>query len=266
MRARSNSAAKAPAWRRSSATCTSGSTTSSAAREHYDRSLEIREEIARQNPSHNQAQRDLALSYNKLGTFHLLQREDPAAARVFYEKALAEYEHRLEAEPENVVAMEDLASTNYFVATAALRVGDRKAAALHYKACLTIREGMPGDAKAKPHNIDLMLARAHCGQHQNRVKDRGGADLGAPTQRSDLFLCRLRFLPLRGALAEEPAAPEAKALARRYTERAFKSLHWPSGPAGKTSFNVQTDPDLDAIRSAAGFEAVVNEYKQAASK
>ena len=100
----------------------------SAGRDHYDRALKIREEIARQNPSHNQAQRDLLLSYKKIGTFHLLQLKDPAAARVFYEKALAGFERRLKAEPESVVAKEDLAVTHYYVATAALRAGDRKAA------------------------------------------------------------------------------------------------------------------------------------------
>ncbi len=64
----------------------------SAAGEHFDRSLEIREEIVEENPGNNQAERDLVLSSNKLGTFHLLQRKDPAAARKFYEKALAEFE------------------------------------------------------------------------------------------------------------------------------------------------------------------------------
>ncbi len=56
--------------------------------------------------------------------------------------------------------MEDVALTHYYLATAVLRLGDRTGAAHHYKACLKIREGMPGDAKAKLQNIDLMLARA----------------------------------------------------------------------------------------------------------
>ncbi len=265
----------------------------SAAREHYNRSLEIREQIVRQNPSHNQAQRDLLLSYNKLGTFHLLHGKDASAARAFFEKALAEFERRLEAEPENIVAMEDLAATHYFVATAAFRMGDRKAAALHYKACLTIREGMPGDAKAKLQNIDLMLARARCGQHQEAAKIAEKLISAPPLDARVYFFAACGFslcagavaeehsssqakaLALyaacgfslcAGALVEEHSSSQAKALAGSYTESAFKSLRLALGAGWNNLVNVQTDPDLDAVRSAPGFEAVVAEYKKAAGK
>ncbi len=129
-------------------------------RRHYDRALEIREEILRQNPGHNLAQRDLLLSYKKIGTFCLLQGNDPAAARGMYEKALEEFEQRRDVEPDSVVAKQDLALTHYYVATAALRTVDRKAAAEHYKACLEIRESLAGDPEAKLDVIDLMIARA----------------------------------------------------------------------------------------------------------
>ncbi len=67
-------------------------------------------------------------------------------------------------------------------------------------------------------------------------------------------------------MAQEPAPPEAKALARGYTENAFKSLRLAFGAGWKNLVDVQTDPDLDAIRSAPGFEAVVAEYRKAAAK
>jgi len=238
----------------------------SAGREHYDRALKIREEIFRQNPDHYQAQRDLALSYNKIGTFYLLQLKDPAAARVFYEEALAEYERRIRAEPESVVAREDLALTNYYVATAALRTGDRKAAALHYKACLTIREAMAGDPKAKLGIIDLMLARARCGQHQAASKTAEELIAAPPLDARVYFHAACGFSLCAGAVAEEPASPEAKALARRYTESAFRSLRLALGAGWKSLVDVQTDPDLDAVRDAPGFEAVVAEYRKAAGK
>lgn len=130
-----------------------------AGRDHYDRALRLREENARENPDHNQAQRDLLLSYKMIGTFRLLQGKDPAGARTLYEKALAEFDRRLRVEPESVVAKGDLALTHYYVATAALRAGDRKGAAEHYQACLAIREGLAGDPKAKLNIIDLMIAR-----------------------------------------------------------------------------------------------------------
>jgi tetratricopeptide (TPR) repeat protein len=238
----------------------------SAAREHYDRSLEIREEIARQNPGHNHVERDLLLSYNKLGTFHLLQRKDPAAARALFERALAEFERRLLAEPKNIVAMEDLAATRYYVATALLRVGDRKAAAHHYKACLTIREGMPGDAKAKLYNIDLMLARARCGSHQEAAKIAQNLISAPPLDARVYFFAACGFSLSAGAVAEEPPSPEAKALARRYTENALKSLRLALSAGWKNLVDVQTDPDLDAVRNAPEFAAVVAEYRESGGK
>ena len=122
----------------------------------------------------------MLLSYKKLGTFYLLQLKDPVGARVLYEKALAELERRLRAEPESVVARDDLAVTHYYVATAALRAGDREAAGNHYQACLNLREALAGDPKAKLSNIDLMIARARCGSVSSTAFCSGASSGPAP--------------------------------------------------------------------------------------
>jgi len=238
----------------------------SAGREHYDRALKFRQEIFRENPNHNQVQRDLALSYNKIGAFYLIQLKDPAAARGFYERALAEYERRVRAEPDSVVARDDLGTTNYYVATATLRAGDRKAAALHYKACLTIREALAGDPKVKTNITDLMLARARCGQHQVASKTAEELIAAPPLNARVYFFAACGFALCVGAVAEEPPSPEAKALARRYIESAYKSLRLALGAGWKSLVDVETDPDLDAIRTDPGFEAVVAEFRKAAGK
>ncbi len=67
-------------------------------------------------------------------------------------------------------------------------------------------------------------------------------------------------------MAQEPASPETKALARSYTESAFKSLRLALGAGWKNVVDVETDPDLDAIREAPGFEAIVAEFRKAAGK
>jgi tetratricopeptide (TPR) repeat protein len=237
-----------------------------AGRDHYDRSLKFREEILAQNPNHNQAQRDLLLSYKKIGTFHLLQRNDAGAARVYYEKALAEFERRARDEPENVLAKEDLAMTHYYVATAALRTGDRRAASDHYHACLAIREGLAGNPKAKLSVIDLMIARARCGQHQIASKTAQELITKPPLDARVYFQAACGFSLCAGAVAAGPASHEATALAGRYTESALKSLRLALGAGWKNLVDVQTDPDLDAVRDAPGFEAVVAEYRKAAGE
>jgi eukaryotic-like serine/threonine-protein kinase len=237
-----------------------------AGRDHYDRALTIREETSRENPGDYQAQRDLLLSYKKIGTFYLLQLKDPAAARVLYEKALAEFESRLQAEPDNVVAQEDVAVTQYYVATAALRAGDSNAAALHYKACLAIREGLAGNPKAKLNVIDLMIARARCGQHQIASQTAEEIIRNPPLDARVYFQAACGFSLCAGAVAAGAASPEAKALAERYTGGAFKSLRLALGAGWKNLVEVETDPDLDAIREAPGFAAVVAEYRKAVGK
>jgi tetratricopeptide (TPR) repeat protein/tRNA A-37 threonylcarbamoyl transferase component Bud32 len=237
-----------------------------AGREHYDRAMAIREAIVREHPGNYPAERDRLLSYNKLGTFYLLQLKNPAGARVYYEKALAGFESQLGAEPESLLAKEDLAITHYYVATAALRAGDRKPAALHYKACLDIREKLAGDPKAKLSIIDLMIARARCGQHQLASKTAEEIISSPPLDARVCFQAACGFSLCAGAVAEDPASPEAKALARSYSESALKALRLALGAGWKNLVDVQTDPDLDAVRDAPGFEAVVAEYRKAAGK
>ena len=111
------------------------------------------------------------------------------------------------------MAQEQLAVTHYYVATAALRTGDREAAALHYKACLAIREGLAGDPKAKLSVIDLMIARARCGQHEVASKTAEELITSPPLDARVYFQAACGFSLCAGAVAEAPATPETKALA-----------------------------------------------------
>ena len=156
--------------------------------------------------------------------------------------------------------------THYYVATAALRMGDRKAAAEHYRACLAIREGLAGDPKAKLNVIDLMIARARCGQHQIASKTAEELITKPPLDARVYFQAACGFSLCAGAVAEEPASPETKALVGRYTEKAFQALRLALGAGWKNVVDIETDPDLDAIRGAPGFEAIVAEYRKAAAR
>ncbi len=237
-----------------------------SAKDHYDRALELREEIARQNPGHDQAGRDVLLSLNKLGTFYLLQRKDPATARDFSEKALEGFVRRLLAEPESVLAKQDLAATHYFVGTAALRAGDRKAADRHYREYRRICEGLAGNPKAELIIRDLMIARARCGEHKIASKTAKEMITSPPLDVRVYYYAACASPSARGPVAEEPVSPETKALAKDYTESAFKSLRLALKAGWEGVVDVETDPDLDAIRSAPGFNAIVAEFRKAAGK
>ncbi len=238
----------------------------SAGSDRYDRALELRQGTARQNPGNDQAQRDVLLSFNKLGTFYLLHRKDPAKARDFSEKALDGFKKRLLAAPESVEAKQDLGATHYFVATAALRAGDRKSADVHYREFKKICEGLAGNPKAELNIRDLMIARARCGEHKMASKTAKQMITSPPLDVRVYYYAACAFSLCAGALADEPASPETKALARDYTESAFQSLRLAQSAGWKNVVDVETDPDLDAIRNAPGFDAIVAELRKAAGK
>jgi hypothetical protein len=105
-----------------------------------------------------------------------------------------------------------------------------------------------------------------CGQHQIASKTAEELITSSPLEGPVCFQAACGFSLCAGAVAEGPASQEAKALAGRYTESALKSLRLALGAGWKNLVDVQTDPDLDAARTAPGFEAVVAEYRKAAGE
>jgi Flp pilus assembly protein TadD len=80
----------------------------SAAREAYQKSLDISLKLAQADPTNAQAQRDLSVSYNKLGDVNL-QLGNVPAAREAYQKGLDIFLKLVQADPTNAEAQSDLA-------------------------------------------------------------------------------------------------------------------------------------------------------------
>ena len=135
-----------------------------SARNYYDESLKRREQLFTEYPDNLPIRHDLALSDNAIGTFELLQNNDPKKALEWYQKALTSFRQLLDGDPKRVTFKENVARTEYFVATALLRLGDKKQATDHYKECLTIRQGLADDPLAKVDRMDLMIIKARLGQ------------------------------------------------------------------------------------------------------
>jgi tetratricopeptide (TPR) repeat protein len=79
-----------------------------AAQEWYGKGLAIRERLAALNPADVQAQRDLSVSYNKMGDLAVAAGER-AAAQEWYGKALAIAERLAALVPESLQFADDLA-------------------------------------------------------------------------------------------------------------------------------------------------------------
>ena len=79
-----------------------------AAREYFAQSLNLREQLAHQDPGSAQARRDLAVSYSCLGNVSL-QVGDLKASREYFAQALNLTEQLAHQDPENVQTRNDLA-------------------------------------------------------------------------------------------------------------------------------------------------------------
>ena len=78
-----------------------------AAREYFEKSLKLREQLARQDPDNAQARRNLSISYEKLGTVSM-QVGDLKAAREYFEKGLKLMEQLARQDPDSAGARRDL--------------------------------------------------------------------------------------------------------------------------------------------------------------
>jgi tetratricopeptide (TPR) repeat protein len=236
-----------------------------AARAGFEKSLRLRESLRTEYPEDTQVARDLLLSYQKLGELCLLRWSDPAAARHWYERALAEFEHRLKDDPDNAVAKGDVARTHYGVATSALRTGDRAAAAEHYRACLALFAELDRIEKSVASAINHMTALARCGEDAEaaRIGDRLAA--GRPDANIDYALA-CGYALCAGAAARRGDSGDARARVRRHADAAVAALRDAMRQGWNDPGLLRVDPDIDPIRDAPAFKDLLRELEHLEAK
>jgi len=114
--------------------------------------LRLTRESAAADPGNAQAQRDLSISYHKLGDLLLRLGDGPQAER-HYRDSLTIRERLAAADPGNAQAQRDLSISYNKLGDLLLRLGDGPQAERHYRDSLTIRERLaaadPGNAQAQ---------------------------------------------------------------------------------------------------------------------
>jgi tetratricopeptide (TPR) repeat protein len=225
--------------------------------------LRLREEISAQNPDEPQAYWDVLLSFEKLGHYELIYSRDPKMAGQFYQKALDGFIQRLKAERESVRAKMDVALAHYYVATAALRAGDRDSAMAHYRECRDIREELAKDPQTKITSLELMLALARTGDHRTAAEIAEGLIKEPPLDARIYFHSTCGFALSASAAASLPPSAESTRLVRHYTDRALAALRLALNHGWKSAEMVTTDPDLDPIRADLRFAALLDEFRKA---
>jgi hypothetical protein len=113
------------------------------------------------------------------------------------------------------------------------------------------------DAKNDRRQVELMLALPHCGEHARAAAIADKLRTGAPDAE---ILCEVA----RGyALCARSAGGDAK-LSGGYAAKALDALREAAGRGYKDAVSIETDPDLDAIRSLPGYAAVLDQLNPGA--
>jgi len=106
--------------------------------EHFETSLEIREQQAVNDPANANTRRDAAIAREKIGDVRLAS-GDAQAALPYYQDALTVYRSLAETDKENANAARTLAIGLENVSDALLAAGDSSAARVHFEEILAIR-------------------------------------------------------------------------------------------------------------------------------
>jgi len=231
-------------------------------RRFYDRSAAIRQEVAKERPDSWPVINDVAQTYNNAGFLCYPQGRDPAAAREFHRKALRLYEKRADADPADQDVQSRLATTLYYEATCALHSGDAAGAAAGYRRCLVIRRALANEPKAKMPQVDLMVALARCGEHAGAARI-ARALVEIPPKDENLYFQAACGYALAASAAR---AGGDSALARRYTVSALDCLREGKRRGWADVASLETDPDLEPIRTDPAFRALLAEFRRPAAK
>ncbi len=240
-----------------------------------DRSTAIRAEIAEQHPLWPMLY-DVARSYNNSGFFLYPRGHNPAAARVFHQKALDIIEKRAAEDPENLDVQGRLAMTLYYEATCALHSGDRPAAEAGYRRCLEIRERLATEPQAKMPRVDLMVALARCGKYA-RASAIASELVASPPNDAQIYFQAACGYALSAAAAREEGEQAIRSapglirpriaaaldglLARAYAARAVECLRLGKARGWADVVSLEIDPDLEPIRHDPSFQALLAEFR-----
>jgi tetratricopeptide (TPR) repeat protein len=141
-----------------------------AAREYFEKSLQLRERLARQDPDSAQARRDLSVSYNQLGEVSM-QLGDLKAAREYLGKDLKLAEQLARQDPDNAQARRDLWISYTKLGRVSMQLGDLKAAREYFENDLKLAEQLarqdPDNAQAA---LDLVISFYEQGQVHRAAK------------------------------------------------------------------------------------------------
>ncbi len=227
------------------------------ARQHFQRSFEIRQALAADGPDNVPNLRDIYRSYEDFGHIALLQLNDPKTARNYYQKAVDGFSALLPRDPESAIYRSDVATAHYYLATALLRLGENDASMQSYRLCRDMRRELARDPKARTARINLMLALARCGEHVEAALIARSTIKSLPANAAGTYVEVACGLAICAGAAEKLDPVRA----RTYADEAIAAIRRGSQGGWRDVERLKVDPDLDGIRSKPDFQRIIKELQ-----
>ncbi|MGH9934643.1 MAG: protein kinase domain-containing protein, partial [Blastocatellia bacterium] len=149
-----------------------------SALEHYRHALQIASALAASDPDNAKAKRELAVCHDKVGNILVASNSpgDPAGALESYRQAFAIREKLSLADPSNVEASRDLATSHVKIGETLVKLGRTAEALQPYRAALKIDEALSApDPNNAQHRLDCAYDYEKIGDLLARTGDLNGA-------------------------------------------------------------------------------------------
>jgi serine/threonine-protein kinase len=220
----------------------------------YRFALDTRERLAQENPDHLPNLRDVSRSRTNFGHIELTQKNNPAAARDLYALALQGFRTLAERDPEPIYK-EDVARECYFLATALLRLGETAESERLYRECLELRKTVASSPDSKMHQIDLSVAMARCGEHQEAARIARSL-ISTPPQDARMYVEVACILALCAGSASDANLKE------QYSRETVDAVQKAVEGSWRDLDRLRTDPDLDAVRHDPGYQTILKRLER----
>jgi tetratricopeptide (TPR) repeat protein len=221
----------------------------------------LRRQAAQQDSTSAAAKRDLGAVLDAQGDLQAEQ-GNSAAALEAYRQAHELYAALCKKEPDNLEDQWYLGHSHYRLGTAHQLAGDAARAARELSESLKVREAMvakdPGSVQLR---TELILARAHCGQHAEAARAAAKLRRQVSKHPGVLFSVARAYALCVAAVGsgKGPVSAAEQALQRQYTEAALEALRQAIRLGYKDREALRLEPDLSALRGSTSFQALLEQ-------
>jgi serine/threonine protein kinase len=222
--------------------------------QYYGKAQAIAAERLRAQPDDTARKRWLANAHERIGDALLRTHESAKAAKEFA-VASALFKVVAVSDPKNVDAQADLARVQYSLGLAAERNSDRGAASKHFQTSLDIRKNRVNLKTETYAQRDLMMALARTGSHREAIELAETVRTKLPKDPAALVDIACCYAVCSATV---PSAGVDKETHERYVAKALEALKQAIDAGYGDKANVETEPDLDAVRNRAEFKTLSN--------